>query len=178
LIGAGFALEKLGRRKLTSSSPQPETGVRLMQWWVLVPSGIAAVASAIVIIVAVFLAAPKDASNANKELLSALTAGITAFLTTMWIDPSGDVDSTVGVRIQSACFDAYSARVGTPNTRLAQVLNEAAFADPATDSGKNVGSLADWSHKARLLRAKVIAQELTNPVPVEPHAADPMKENS
>lgn len=174
-IGTGFALEKLGRRKLTSSSPDPETGVRLMGWWVLVPSGIAAVASALVIIVAVLLAAPDDASNASKELLSALTAGVTAFLTTMWIDPSEEVDSTVGGRIQSACFNAFSARVETPNTRLAQVLNDVVFPDPATtESGKNVGTVDDWSHKGRLLRAKVIAQELTSPVPVDPNAADPM----
>lgn len=175
LVGAGFVLERLGRRRLTSSNPDPETGVRLMEWWVLVPSGLAAVASAIVIIVAVLLAAPDDASNASKELLSSLAAGITAFLTTMWIDPSKDIDSTIGERIQSACFDAFSARVGTPNTRLAQVLNDVVFPDPATtESGKNVGTVDDWSHEGRILRAKVIAQELTSPVPVDPNAADPM----
>jgi hypothetical protein len=159
LVGLGLALDQLGR--LLLKAKQPKAGVRLMEWWILAPSGIAAIASAVIIIIAVELAAPDDASSATKELLGALSAGITAFLTTMWIDPSEKADATIGDRVQSACFRSYSSMIGKDtNSRLAQVLNVQAFADPEQSPNISVGTVPDWKQKSRKLRAKVIDQEV------------------
>jgi hypothetical protein len=157
LLSAGALLEQAGRAALARD--WVKQGFLLMESWILVPSGIAAVAAAIVIILGVALVAPESASSDVKALIGAVSTGVTAFLTTIWIDPSGkDADSDVSSRIQSAALAQYGDR-DTPGSRLGQVLNEGTFADPNAAPG-GVGTVDGWGYAARRLRAKAIAQEL------------------
>ncbi|RJN32061.1 hypothetical protein [Nesterenkonia natronophila] len=160
LVGTGFVLDWVGRRRLKASSPNPKAAYTLMQGWVLVPSGLAAVASALVIVVAVQLAAPDGVTSETKELIGALSAGVTAFLTTMWIDPSEDVDSAIADRVQKVTYETFVSRAGAADSRLSQVINAGEFVDELRNSKDNVGYLADWSRKNRIQRAEVIKQEL------------------
>jgi hypothetical protein len=146
---AGFVLgllsDWIGQRSLPS---HPVAAVEWLEFWLLSPLMLAAAGSAVVIIVAIELAVPEGTDPHTKQLIAALAAGITAFVTSGFISWAGDQkDSTLADHIQ-------------------QVFEKAYLNSTFTDEGERwvysawVHGITGWGRPARLARARGIAKTL------------------
>lgn len=112
-IFSGILFERHGAGQLPGD---PLRAVRMMEFWVLSPAAVSALAAMIVVAVSVALTAPKGTPTATKELLTATSGALTAFLTSAFIDWTGDKDdSRTANRIRDQ-FYAHYQRADTSHT--------------------------------------------------------------
>lgn len=156
IIVAGI-LDGAGHAALPDS---PEVAHHLLGAWVLIPIGLAALAAAAVVVVTVELTLPETPkpTTETKELVSAVSAGITSFLTAGFIAwTEDDKDSTLADHVKEA-FQAKYTRPDAPK-KGAHVF----LADSAGERwvfGESFGGAEGWGGKARRKRAAGIATEL------------------
>jgi hypothetical protein len=151
VAAVGLSVSALGVSRLPRD---PVTAVRLMPWRVLVPSVVAAAAAGLVIIVTVELTLPeKTAAGAPtptdlKEVVTALSSAITAFLGAAFIDWAGDgKDSRLADWISSTFRKKYKG-VFPPDTDGANFVYSSYTVD-------------GWGPAARMTRAKGIVAALS-----------------
>lgn len=86
---AGTVLDRIGRALLPA---RPTLAVRLIEWWALTPAAIAALASAIVVVVTLALTVPEDVQidPGTKQLIATLSTGLTAFIAASFISWASD----------------------------------------------------------------------------------------
>src|SRR5437879_2356616 len=83
----GLAADGFGKRLLLR---QPVLATHFMEWWIVTPAMVAAVASGVVAIVTVALTVSDTAPKDTKTLIGALTTGITGFVSASFISWAGD----------------------------------------------------------------------------------------
>jgi hypothetical protein len=156
---SGALLERLGARSLPGD---PVRAARLMEFWVISPAAVSALAAMIVIAVSVRLTAPKDAPPVTTELLAATAGALTAFLSSAFIDWAGDKDdSRTADRIRDRFYDHYKRAddahpVGfSPDKKL--YYFEAESEGELWVYSDEHGGITGWGHGARRKRAAAIA---------------------
>lgn len=158
---AGLIAKEIGTALLPD---RPRQAVDALEWWILTPGAFAATAAAVVVIVAVETTVPKGTATDTKELVGALSTGLTAFVTAAFIAWAGDEkDSTLGNEIREIFFAKYKREPdpGKPRERGVQYF-------PAGSAGERwvysseFGGVEGWGRDARRKRAQGIAHELTN----------------
>lgn len=155
----GWSLDWIGFQMLPK---RPVAAGRLMEWWIVTPAVIAALASGAVAVVTVALAVPDSAKSDTKTLIGALTTGLTGFITTAFVSWSGDdKDSKLADHISSAFEKKYKREPGPDAQRSRHVHYFAADSDGErwvySPEFKGVDG---WGRPARIKRAKGIAEEL------------------
>jgi hypothetical protein len=119
-----YAVSALGVLRLPND---PVNAVRLMPWRIVVPAVVAAAAAGVAIIVTVELTLPDNTAAGTptptdlKEIVSALSTAITAFLSAAFIDWTGDSgDSRLADWIGTTFEDKYEGvfKKGSEGERL------------------------------------------------------------
>jgi hypothetical protein len=156
----GLAADYQAKRAIDRDDP-----VRASKWingWILVPLALGIAAAGAVIVIAVLLDPGDNPSVERKEVFSAASAALGAFLVAMFVKDAEQADEAwVGDRfrrkVQKRFRDRFPREPGKPATRgeLA-VLDDAAL------------GFAGWGRDARERRAQIIAEEL----PKQPKAGD------
>jgi hypothetical protein len=150
VLAIGLLISEFGVAKLPED---PVTAARLMPWRILVPAVIAAGAAGIAIIVAAELTLPDKTAkgvptpNSLKEIVTALSTAITAFLAAAFIDWTGDAnDSRLADWISSTFQKKYTGYFAAESTGEKLVYS---------------GYVVDgWGGAARMERAMGIAEEI------------------
>jgi hypothetical protein len=138
-IVAAHACTAWGRKELPR---RPLLALFLMEMWILAPLLWGALASCVIVILAVALQPPEGTPTADQQLAKALAAAITAFLTSGFISWSGDRDkSPVARRTKAAFHEAYKG-FELPRDIERVVYSEA------------VRGLNGWAWPARYARAR------------------------
>jgi hypothetical protein len=159
-IALGSILDAAGDALLPA---RPLAALALLEWWLLTPAMAAASAGALVIVVTVALTVPEGTSADTKELVGALSAAITSFLTAGFISwASDEKDSRLGDHIKER-FQARYNQVPAEGTRKAGVY----YFKPESVGLRWVYSdeykgIEGWGREARRKRAKGIAAELSS----------------
>lgn len=159
-ILAGALLDLLGRSLLPG---RPKLAVRLLEWWILTPAAIAAVASAAVVVITVALTIGDDVevSAATKELIASLSTGITAFVTAAFINWSGDdKDSQLADHIKEV-FRHFYKREGDETNPQARTFPPGSAGERWVYSEEYSG-IEGWGRSARIKRAEGIAAALSS----------------
>lgn len=147
LLGVGIAIGAAGSSRLPA---RPLLAIRLMEWWIIVPMTIAAIASAVTIIVAVELALPTGTAADIETTVAALGTAVTTFLASGFVDwAADDKDSRLSERIRDRFYAAY-------NTQF-----EAGSAPDRFIYSGNFGGAEGWSRASRRIRAAGIAKHLS-----------------
>ena len=157
----------------------PKTGVRLLEAWILLPTLAAAIGSAVVIAVAVELTLPDGTPTETKELISALSTGITSFITAVSVSwASDDDDSRLADFIRDRFYAHFKRQPGTAANTSQVVYFTAGSPCERWVYAEETGGIAGWSRPSRLKRAAEIArclparQAAPAPQPDEARAAD------
>jgi hypothetical protein len=151
----GWASDKIGAAQLPE---RPVSAVYSLQGWLLIPLALAAIAAAAVVIVTVELTLPDDTPTDTKELVGAVSTGITTFLTAVFISwASDDQNSTLAEHI----MDAFHGRYTDPRTPKpgAHVFRNDSRGLLSVFEPEYLG-VEGWGWPARLTRARAIAKEL------------------
>jgi hypothetical protein len=159
----GLFLDRVGRNSLPGS---PRLGAWLMEAWRLMPVSVAVIAGALVVIIAVEWAIPDPPSGSGvaqvvgaatastKEVVGAVTAAVTSFLTAAFISwTEDDPDKGVTEHIQSAFYDSYKNQFEKSSRPWLLV-----FSDPVDD-------ISGWGFDARHKRAEALEAEIRKPPP-------------
>ena len=155
-ISLGVALDWVGKALLPSS---PRAAVRVLEWWVITPAMIAAVAGALVIIVTVALTVPEGTAANTKETVGAISAAITGFITTAFVSWSSDEkDSSLADHIRDAFRDHYGRAGG--KTKPGVHYFKADSPGERWVYGEEFRGIEGWGRAARFARARGIAKEL------------------
>ncbi len=151
----GLLIDWAGRR---APAARPHLAINLMEWWIIVPMVLAAIAAATAIVVTVELVAPDTASPETKETIGALATAITAFLASGFVDWAADgSDSRVSDRIRDHFYDRYLT-----------VFQDGSVADLYIYSANYAGA-DGWGRAARRVRADGIkARWDSDQIPVLP----------
>jgi hypothetical protein len=154
---AGAMLDAIGRWLLPAN---PTIAVRFLEWWILTPAALAAVASAIVVVVTVTLAVPDGSAfgQDTKELIGTLSTGLTAFVTAAFISwASDDKDSKLAEHIKETFRAKYSREdKPVPDTYVFAMKSDGVrwvYSD-------EFRTIEGWGRAARLRRARGIAGAL------------------
>jgi hypothetical protein len=155
----GLVIDAVGRALLPA---RPALAARFMEWWILTPAMIAALASGAVAIVTVALAVPESAKTDTKTLIGALTTGITGFVTTAFIGWVGDEkDSRLGDHIRDAFRKAYKRVPDAGESRSGGVhYFRAGSPGERWVYSDEYRGIQGWGKPARRKRAAGIAAEL------------------
>lgn len=161
MVIAGIALDWIGKRLLPN---QPTMALRFLEWWILTPAAIAAVASAIVVVVTVTATLPEGSKldQSTKTLIATLSTGLTAFVAAAFISWAADgKDSKLADHIRSTFQSRYRRGSGTPPAGVH-------FFAPELPGERWVYSdeykgIEGWGSDARVKRAEGIAQALRAP---------------
>jgi hypothetical protein len=156
---AGLAFDWLARRRLPD---HPVSAVWLLEGWILTPATLAAVGSAIVVVVTVALTIPAGSKLETdaKELIGTLSTGLTAFVTAAFISwASDDKDSMLADHIREAFRSKYDRAGGDQQAGIHYFPPESAgerwvFSD-------EYRGIEGWGRAARIRRAHGVAEELT-----------------
>jgi hypothetical protein len=157
LLAAALVGRLIGDRALPA---KPERAVVLLEtWWFLSYTALAAGAACMVIVATVEFAAPKDAPAETTELLGALAAGITTFLTAAFISRE-NMDDAIGEFVRSR-FHAHYKQLKPGATQEPRVH----YFEPESDGLRLVYSehfrtVSGWTRSARRTRAEKIADLL------------------
>jgi hypothetical protein len=156
VCAVGFVLDAAGKAFLPN---KPVLALWCLEGWMLVPAALAAVAGAVVILLTVKLAVPDGTATSTKGTISALSTGITAFITATFISWAGDAkDSKVADHVRTAFWAKYSRADGARKPGVHYFRAESpgeqwVYADER-------GGIEGWGRRARARRARAIAAEL------------------
>jgi hypothetical protein len=156
---AGWLAKELGTALLPG---RPRWAVDALEWWILTPGAIAAAAAAVVVIVTVELTVPEGTATTTKELVGALSTGLTAFVTAAFISWAGDEkDSKLGSEIRKIFFTKYkrAPKAGEPRQAGVHYFATESAGERWVYSDK-FGGIEGWGGDARRKRADEIAKEL------------------
>jgi hypothetical protein len=154
---AGWAIDRGGERLLPS---HPKAALYLLEGWLLIPLALAMAAGAAVVIVTVELTLPDTTPTATKELVGAVSTGLTTFLTAGFISWAGDADdSTLSEHVMGA-FQRHYTRPGKQAKR-AHVFKAESNGEYWVFAGAH-GGAEGWGAAARRKRANGIAAELAS----------------
>ena len=150
----GVVLDTIGKSFLPK---HPVAAVWLLEGWVLTPAALAAIAGAAVVLITVALTLPDDTPTSTTKTVAALSTGLTAFITAVFISWAGDEKNTkIAKHIQGAFQAKYDRPPGKPGAHH--------FAPGSQGEqwvySEEVGGIEGWGHDARVTRAKGIADEL------------------
>ncbi|HZX04299.1 hypothetical protein [Kribbella sp.] len=138
----GLLIDYAGRKMPQST---PYLAINLMEWWIIVPMVLAAVAAATAIVLTVDLVAPDTASPETKQTVAALATAVTAFLASGFVDWAADgSDSRVSERIRDHFYERYRSS-----------FKDGSLADLYVYSANYAGA-DGWGRAARRIRAKGI----------------------
>jgi len=154
----GVVLYWFGKRQFPD---KPVLGLTLIEFFVISPAMLAAIASGIIIVVTVNLTAPKDAPTETKEMMTALSTAITAFLTSGFISWAGDRDdSSLAKRVREIFQSKYKRF--EPNEKPEEGVKyfRAESVGERLVYSYQYRGIEGWGGKARKKRARGIAQEL------------------
>lgn len=157
LIVVGVTLDAAGHAALPN---RPEVANHLLGGWVLIPIALALLASAAVVILTVELTLPETPKphTESKELVSAVSAGITSFLTAGFIAwTEDDKDSSLADHAKAAFQEKYTRADQPKDGAHAFVANSAGERWVFSESYREAEG---WGGKARAKRAAGIAEEL------------------
>jgi hypothetical protein len=156
-IAVGWLLDWLGESLLPR---WPVMAVKVLEWWLLVPAVIAAAAAAAVIVVTVVLTVPDKTATDTKEVVAALSTGITAFITAAFISWAGDdKDSTLGDHIRDV-FQTKYKEAGTSQDDSSVIYFPSESRGLRWAYSEEFGGIEGWGRKARRKRAAGIAEEI------------------
>lgn len=142
IIALAHICDAAGKRALPR---RPVMAVLLMEFWILSPAMLAALASCAVVVAAVELQVPKDAPPVDTQLAKTLATALTTFLTSGFIAWAGDQNkSPVARRIKTAFERAYK------NVSLPRDVERLVYSDA-------VAGIEGWSQAARWDRARRLA---------------------
>ncbi|MEX2646450.1 MAG: hypothetical protein WD249_09325 [Gaiellaceae bacterium] len=148
----GLAADSQARRQL--SRDDPVGAARWIDGWVLVPFGTAIAAACGVIIFAVAVDPGDHPPLERKEIFSATSAALGAFLVAMFIKSAEEADEKwIGVRFKNNLERQFGNRFSRQQGQPASRGELAVKADAAL-------GFSGWAHAARRRRAAVIAEEL------------------
>lgn len=159
--GAGTALDMIGRALLPG---RPTLAIRFLEWWALTPAAIAALASAVVVVVTLTLAVPEDVQvePATKQLIATLSTGLTAFIAASFISwASDEKDSKLADHVREIFQEKYKRRDEDAGAQLPGI-----HYFPAESAGERwiysseFKGIEGWGRAARLKRAEGVAAEL------------------
>lgn len=152
-VGLGKGMFWLGKRRLTTA---PEEAVRWMEWWVLVPGTVAALAQCIVIILGMRLKLD-DAGGAEVRQLWAATIGaVSTFLVVTFVRAAEEADEAwAGKRIREAFFRAAERSWRFPKGSTGEM---AIYSE-------GWKGLHGWGREARRRRAREVADALSREDP-------------
>lgn len=143
----GLLIDLAGRHTPAS---RPKLAITLMEWWIVVPMVLGAIAAAAAIVVTVGLAVPDGTAASTKETIGALATAITSFLASGFVDRAADEDgSAVSDRIKAHFWDKYQPLV-TPGSDAANAVFAGIYATPT-------GGVEGWGRSARRTRADGLA---------------------
>jgi hypothetical protein len=155
----GYLLDLAGRSLLPK---YPVAAVRLLESWILTPMAIAALGSAIVVVVTVALTIPDDSTLGTdaKELVGTLSTGLTAFVVSAFISWSGDdKDSKLADHVREV-FQSKYARAGSAAKKPGVHAFRPESAGERWVFGDEYAAIQGWGRPARLARAAGVAREL------------------
>lgn len=160
LVSVGKMFELLGGFQLPKN---PVLGLRLMELWVVSPAMFAAASAAAIVIVAVHLSLPETATSVDKELITSLGAGITAFLSGGFVAWAADQkDSRVDDRIKESFQGKYMRPIAGQSPRIGVAYFKADSAGERWVYSDEYGGVSGWGKSARRKRAAGIAAELAS----------------
>lgn len=156
---AGFVLERQGYSRLPLD---PMGAVRLMEFWVISPAAVSAVAAMIVVILTVMLTTPTEAPTETQKMMASVSAALTGFFTSSFIDWSGDTkDSRTASRIREHFFSRYKRADDKHPPGFDSSTGNYYF--PAGSKGERwvysneFSAIEGWGYEARRKRAGGIA---------------------
>jgi hypothetical protein len=163
-MALGLGLDALGR--LVFLRKYPRLGLLFMEGWVLTPGVAAAAAAGVTVLVAVAFALPDDTPTETKELVGALSTGLTTFLAAAFISWVGDEkDSRVADHVRNAFRSKYDChQEGVPPNPGVRYFKAESTGELLVYSDQTVEG---WGLEGRWKRAAGIANELEN------HTSDP-----
>ncbi len=161
VIGLGYLCDFGGRHLLPD---HPVAAVVLLEFWMLAPLVVAAMASALIVLLAIHFTVPSGASPTTTELTKALSTALTAFLTSGFVAWTGDQNaSPVAQRIQRTFAAKYQRCVVAPQLPQPGIH----YFRPDSPGERWVlsdsfGGIDGWGYEARRTRARGIARELAH----------------
>jgi hypothetical protein len=155
ILALGAIVDAIGKSQLPK---RPVRAVYLLQGWLLIPLGLAVLATAGTIVVAVELTLPEGTAAETEELVGALSTGIVTFLTAGFIAKAGDdKNSQLADHIKEA-FESKYTRGGTSKDGTHAFVS-GSKGEQWVYSDEFEG-IEGWGRKARLKRAEGVAAEL------------------
>ena len=137
---------------------QPLAALQLFELRILGIAAVSAALAASVIIVTVELAAPDTAGAATKELIAAVTAAVTAFMTGISVSAE-DADGSIGDFVKAKFQDRFVAASTTEKRSDQVALPDGSRALKAIYTTYEYG-WNDWSKATRKARITALAEGL------------------
>lgn len=152
----GVTLDAIGRTLLPG---RPRAALLFLEGWVLTPAALAAVASAVVVLVTVALTVPDATATSTKETVGALSTGITSFLTASFVAWSGDDKNS---RLSDHIGQAFRAKYNRPGGAVGADVHlfRAGSRGERWVYSAEYGGIEGWGRAARRRRAKGVSEEL------------------
>lgn len=157
---AGTALDRIGRALLPN---RPNLAVRFLEWWALTPAAIAALASAIVVVVTLALTVPEDVQidPGTKQLIATLSTGLTAFIAASFISwASDEKDSKLADHVREIFQEKYKRKSDVEPPLPGIHYFPAESAGERWVYSDEFKGIEGWGRAARLKRAAGVADEL------------------
>lgn len=155
-IVIAYLIEWVGRSKLPR---RPDEALPFLEWWQLAPAAISAFGSGLLIVVAVEWVPGDHADTERKELVGAVAAALTAFITSVMVQWASDKgDSRLAERIKRSFFACYKrAEVFPPPNDGNMYFVPSSLGEQLVYS--NV-LIEGWDADARKDRARRLAAEI------------------
>jgi hypothetical protein len=139
---------------------KPELAVKWLEYRVVGIAAVTAATSALVVIVGVEIAAPEGGDPATKEIVTAVSSALVAFITAVAVKED-DLDNSIGEYIKSKFEAAYPvAAAAEPRVVGKTIQLPLDSAGTTAVYSTMAGGIVDWSRVNRRKRAKNLAAYL------------------
>jgi len=160
----GWAIDCAARQCLLVR--YPVMAVWMMEFWVLCPGAVAAIATALLIVLNVHLK-PEHASGLTgeqKELLSAVLTALTALITASFIKAADDADSNwIAPHVRDAFYKKIKPiETGKPRARCTRYFRPDDSEMERWVYRATYGGATSWNFSDRHLRARGISSAIKN----------------
>ncbi|MCF1505703.1 hypothetical protein L0F51_18265 [Afifella sp. H1R] len=150
----------------------PRAGLAFLELWIVAPASLAALASGLVILVALALAVPEGTAPFEKEAMGTVASALTAFLTTGFISFAGDSGtSRMAARIQRIFYGKYGRAESWPPPQDGRMHFIASSRAENLVYSNAYSGIEGWGLKARWERARRLEEEIERGTST-PQAAD------